>query len=41
VRASENPSTPVETYEFAIAVRLDNTKDQEQAEAGMEPAGAL
>lgn len=41
VRAAENPPTPVETYEFAIAVRLDNNKDQEQAEAGMEPAGAL
>lgn len=40
VRASQNPPTPVETYEFAIAVRLDNTRDEEEAEAGMEPAGA-
>lgn len=41
VRASQNPPTPVETYEFAIAVRLDNTKDDQEAEAGTEPAGAL
>lgn len=41
VRASQNPPTPVETYEFAIAVRLDNTKDEQEAEAGTEPAGAL
>jgi type IV pilus assembly protein PilN len=41
VRASQNPPTPVETYEFAIAVRLDNTRDDQEAEAGTEPAGAL
>lgn len=41
VRASQNPPTPVETYEFAIAVRLDNTRDDKEAEAGTEPAGAL
>jgi len=41
VRASQNPPTPVETYEFAIAVRLDNTKDDQEAEAGTEPAGGL
>jgi type IV pilus assembly protein PilN len=40
VRAAQNPPTPIETYEFAIGVRLDNTKDAEEAEAGMEPAGA-
>lgn len=39
VRAAQNPPTPIETYEFAISVRLDNTKDDEQ-EAGMEPVGA-
>lgn len=39
VRASQNPPTPIETYEFAISVRLDNTRDDEE-EAGTEPAGA-
>jgi type IV pilus assembly protein PilN len=39
VRAAQDPPTPIETYEFAISVRLDNTKDDEQ-EAGMEPVGA-
>lgn len=39
VRASQDPPTPIETYEFAISVKLDNTKDDEQ-EAGMEPVGA-
>jgi type IV pilus assembly protein PilN len=39
VRAAQDPPTPIETYEFAISVRLDNTKDDEQ-ESGMEPVGA-
>lgn len=39
VRAAQDPPTPIETYEFAISVKLDNTKDDEQ-EAGMEPVGA-
>lgn len=39
VRASENPASRVEPYEFAIRVRLDNTvKDND--EDGTEPAGA-
>ena len=38
VRASEKPTSRVETYEFAIRVRLDNTKKDE--EAGEEPVGA-
>jgi len=40
VRAAQNPSNRVETYEFAIAVRLDNTKDEESEETGGQPAGA-
>jgi type IV pilus assembly protein PilN len=41
VRASQNPPNRIETYEFAIAVKLDNTRDDEEGEeAGMEPAGA-
>ena len=41
VRAAQNPASRTETYEFAIAVKLDNTrgKDDEE-EAGMEPEGA-
>jgi type IV pilus assembly protein PilN len=39
VRASEKPATAIETYEFAIRVRLDNTKGEPQ-EAGETPAGA-
>jgi len=39
VRASSDPASPIETYEFAISVRLDNTKGETQ-EAGIEPAGA-
>lgn len=39
VRAAQDPPTPIETYEFAISVKLDNTKDDEQ-ETGMEPVGA-
>ena len=39
VRASQNPPNRVETYEFAIRVRLDNTKRKPQ-DAGDKPAGA-
>lgn len=38
VRASENPPNRVEVYEFAISVRLDNTRGKGQA--GNKPAGA-
>lgn len=39
VRAAQDPASAIETYEFAIRVRLDNTKkDSEQA--GDTPAGA-
>jgi type IV pilus assembly protein PilN len=41
VRASQDPPTPIETYEFAIAVKVDNTRDEEEVEAGTEPAGAF
>jgi len=40
VRASSNPPNSVETYEFAISVRLDNTKKSENQGAGEAPAGA-
>jgi type IV pilus assembly protein PilN len=41
VRASQNPPNRFETYEFAIRVKLDNQRGQEdEAEAGAEPAGA-
>jgi hypothetical protein len=36
VRASSNPASPVEPYEFAIAVRLDNTKKDEESEEGSD-----
>jgi type IV pilus assembly protein PilN len=39
VRAAQNPTSSVETYEFSIRVRLDNTADETQ-EAGAAPAGA-
>lgn len=39
VRASERPRSRVETYEFAIRVRIDNTKKDNQ-ESGAQPAGA-
>lgn len=40
VRASQNPPNATETYEFAIAVKVDNTRDKDEVEeAGMEPAG--
>jgi type IV pilus assembly protein PilN len=40
VRASQRPESAVETYEFSIRVRLDNTKNGENSEAGTELAGA-
>jgi len=40
VRAAENPATRVESYEFAISVRLDNTAKDENEETGAEPVGA-
>ena len=41
VRASQNPPNRFETCEFAIRVKLDNQRGQEdEAEAGAEPAGA-
>lgn len=39
VRASQSPSSRTEPYEFAIAVRLDNTRDDEDEESGEQPAG--
>ena len=39
VRASENPASAIETYEFAIRVRLDNSR-KESEQAGDTPAGA-
>jgi type IV pilus assembly protein PilN len=39
VRASERPRSRVETYEFAIRVRIDNTR-QDDEESGVQPAGA-
>ncbi len=39
VRAADKPATRIETYEFAIRVKLDNTKGKTQA-AGTQPAGA-
>jgi len=40
VRAAANPPNRVETYEFAISVRLDNTRKDENEESGIEPVGA-
>ena len=40
VRASQNPDTRYETYEFAIRVRLDNARGAENEEAGQDLAGA-
>ena len=40
VRASQRPASRTETYEFAISVRLNNRRDDENEEAGTEPAGA-
>jgi type IV pilus assembly protein PilN len=39
VRAMQDPPNRIETYEFAIRVRLDNTKGQAN-ETGQAPAGA-
>jgi type IV pilus assembly protein PilN len=41
VRASQNPTSRTETYEFSISVKLDNSRGEDEVEdAGMEPAGA-
>jgi type IV pilus assembly protein PilN len=41
VRAAEKPASRVESYEFAIRVRMDNTsKDRELVDDGDEPVGA-
>ena len=40
VRASQRPASRTEQYEFAIAVRLDNTRDDEDDESGEQPVGA-
>ncbi len=40
VRTARSPESPVESYEFAIRVRLDNTKKGADSEAGEELAGA-
>ena len=40
VRASQRPTSRTEPYEFAIAVRLDNTRDDEAEASGDEPVGA-
>jgi len=40
VRAAQNPANRTETYEFAISVKLNNARNDESEEAGMEPAGA-
>jgi len=40
VRAAQNPASRTETYEFAISVKLNNARNDESEEAGMEPAGA-
>jgi Tfp pilus assembly protein PilN len=34
VRAAQNPPNRYETYEFAIRVRLDNTRNAEEGEEG-------
>jgi len=40
VRAAQNPASRTETYEFAISVKLNNARNDENEEAGTEPAGA-
>lgn len=40
VRASQNPESRYETYEFAIRVKLDTERDAETEEAGQGLAGA-
>lgn len=39
VRAAQNPTSRTEPYEFAIAVKLDNTRGDDQ-ESGEAPVGA-
>jgi type IV pilus assembly protein PilN len=39
VRAAQNPTSRTEPYEFAIAVKLDNTRGDDQ-ESGDQPVGA-
>ena len=39
VRAAEKPTSRVESYEFAISVRLDNTAKDKNEESGDELAG--
>jgi type IV pilus assembly protein PilN len=39
VRAAANPTSRVESYEFAISVRLDNTAKDKNEESGDELAG--
>jgi type IV pilus assembly protein PilN len=40
VRSAQNPPNRYETYEFAIRVKLDNTRGAENEEAGDDLAGA-
>ena len=40
VRASDRPENRFETYDFAIRVKLNNQKEQEEADDGTEPGGA-
>ena len=40
VRSASQPRSSVEPYEFAITVRVDNTRKEEQVESGDQPAGA-
>ena len=40
VRSASQPRSSVEPYEFAITVRVDNTRKEEQMESGDQPAGA-
>ena len=40
VRASERPENRFETYDFAIRVKLNNQKEQEEADDGTEAGGA-
>jgi type IV pilus assembly protein PilN len=40
VRASQNPASRTETYEFSISVKLNTKRGEESEETGTEPAGA-
>ena len=40
VRASENPASRTETYEFSISVRLNRKRGEEREATGTKPAGA-